>query len=235
MASIPALETLGLIALGALVAVDQVSVAQLQIAHPLVAGTLAGAVAGRPLEGALVGALLGLLVAGHRPVGGVVAPDGGPAAVVAAAALARARGGADLPAQMPGGSLALALLAGLLLADLGRHTEMWTRERNLRLLRWAEMRATAGAVRAAVAGAVGLAALRGGLTVAIGLPLLGAGLRGLEGRGPAAGVVVALVAGLGLAAGERLLGSRRRLGVVLAMAAAGAAFFLGGQPFGGGP
>jgi mannose/fructose/N-acetylgalactosamine-specific phosphotransferase system component IIC len=232
MTSIPALSEAALVLLGAVVAVDQVSVAQLQLAHPLIAGTLAGALCGRPLEGALAGALLGLLLAGERPVGGVIPPDSGPAAVVAAATLARARAaaGPGAPVELAGAPLALALLLGLLVADCGRLTEAWTRRRNLDLFRRAEAEATPRAVREAVSRAVGLAALRGALTVALVVPLAGAFQGRLPAGGPHPAVVVALLGGIGLAAGERLLGSRRWRGLVLAGAGATAALLFGGHP-----
>lgn len=216
--------TLVLILLGAVVALDQVSVAQLQFAHPLVAGTVAGAIAGGGAgagEGALIGALLGLILAGLRPVGGVIPPDGGPAAVVASAGLVKAAGLADRGAGAgggvlaSGGALAFALLIGLALGILGRGTEGWTRRRNLGFLRSAEAEATPGAVQKAVASALVLAALRGGLTVALALPVATAFVA-LAPNGPARGVVVALAGGVGLAAQERLLGSRRLRGLLLA-------------------
>jgi mannose/fructose/N-acetylgalactosamine-specific phosphotransferase system component IIC len=225
-ALIPALPAVALVLLGALVAVDQVSVAQLQLGHPLVAGTLAGAVCGRPLEGAL----LGLLLAGHRPVGGVIPPDAGPAAVAAAAVLCSVQAtGPGAPRELPGAPLAAALLAGLVLADLGRHTEAWTRRRNLDFLRNAEARATPQAVTSAILLSVGLAALRGALTVALAVPLVGALERRIPPGGPGAVVVVALLGGIGLAAGERLLGTSRRQGLLLAGVAAGVALLWGGR------
>ncbi len=238
LASFPGWRAAGLVLLGAVVAVDQASVAQLQLAHPLVAGTLAGAVVGRPLEGALAGALIGLLLAGHRPVGGVIPPDAGTGAVVAGAALARAAGAgasgaAGSPSELAGGPLAVALLLGLVAADLGRLSDVWTRRRNRDLLARAEAAATSRAVRAAVAGAVCLAALRGALTVVLLLPAIAA-VGSWARRAPAGGLravlVVALVGGIGLAAGERLLGVRRVRGLVLAGAGAIAAVLLGVRP-----
>ena len=207
----------GWIALGACIAVEQVSVAQLQIAHPLIAGTLAGLVAGEPARGALAGALLGLLLAGHRPVGGVIPPDAGPAAVIAAAALA-----------MEGRGLVVALVMGVVAADLGRYTEAWTRERNRSFVLGAEVVGTAGAVRRAVGKAIALAALRGAAIVACAIAVLRFALARMDlAIGPSPIAVVALVGGLGLAAQERLLGAHRGrglrlfLGAALVVAAAG--------------
>jgi mannose/fructose/N-acetylgalactosamine-specific phosphotransferase system component IIC len=208
--ALPGAVWIGWIALGAFLAVEQVSFAQLQLAHPLIAGTLAGLLAGDPARGALAGALLGLLVAGHRPVGGVIPPDGGPAAVIAAAALA-----------MDGRALVLALCVGVVAADLGRHTEGWTRRRNRDLVLRAEVQGTAGAVRRAVAAALALAALRGGATVALALALLNWALARLDLASSASPIAtLALVGGVGLAAQERLLGAHRRRGFLLAVAAA---------------
>jgi len=223
---------LALVVLGAVIALDQMSVAQLQLGHPLVAGTLAGALAGNAVEGALVGALLGLILAGHRPVGGVIPPDGGPAAVVAAASLARAER-ASL-AGSSGEALALAIGVGLVLAMIGQATESWTRSRNLLLVRRAEANATTGAVRVAVVAALVLAAFRGALTVAAALPVATAVVgRGVNGAGPAPAVVLAIVGGVGLSAQRRLLGPRRRLGLALALVGAALSFVLGSAALGG--
>jgi mannose/fructose/N-acetylgalactosamine-specific phosphotransferase system component IIC len=211
LAPIPWAIWVGWIGLGAFIAVEQVSFAQLQLAHPLIAGTLAGLLAGDPARGALAGALLGLLLAGHRPVGGVIPPDAGPAAVIAAAALA-----------MDGRALVLALIAGVVAADLGRYTEAWTRRRNQDLLLRAEAAGTAGAVRSAIVAAVGLAALRGGFAVALALAGLHWALARMDmemGAGPSPIAVLALVGGVGIAAQERLLGADRRRGVGLFLAA----------------
>jgi mannose/fructose/N-acetylgalactosamine-specific phosphotransferase system component IIC len=206
---------LPLVLLGAVIALDQVSVAQLQLGHPLVAGTLAGALAGNTGEGALVGGLLGLILAGHRPVGGVIPPDGGPAAVVAAASLARVE-------QRPTGAasgeaLAWALGIGLVLAILGQVTEGWTRKRSLHLVRQVEANPTARAVRKAMARACALAAVRGALTVALALPVAIAVVGRASGPGPARAVVLAIAGGVGLSAQQRLLGTRRPLGPALAL------------------
>lgn len=201
---------LALVLLGALLAIEQVSVAQLQLSHPFVAGTLAGLLTGHAGEGALLGALLGLLSATYRPVGGLIPPDGGPATVVAVGALAG--GGSS-----GGGALAAALLAGLLFAELGRLTEAWTRDLNLGLVRRAEAEATPEAVRRAVLWAIAISALRGGLTVAIGLALATPLVARLSGRGLSPVVVVALAGGLGLVAHGRFFSFHRARGIVLAV------------------
>jgi PTS system mannose-specific IIC component len=204
----------GLVLLGALLAIEQVSVAQLQLSHAFVAGTLAGLLTGHAGEGALLGALLGLLTATYRPVGGVIPPDGGPAAVVAVGALAG--GGTLAGAAHTGAALGAALLVGLLIAELGRVSEAWTRELNLGLVRRAEAEATTEAVRRAVLWAIVIAAARGALTVVIGLALATPLVAWLDGRGLAPVVVVALAGGLGLVAHGRFFSFHRVRGIILA-------------------
>jgi hypothetical protein len=201
------------ILLGALLAVEQVAFAQLQLAHSFVAGGLAGLLAGDPFLGALLGGVLGLLVCGHRPVGGVIPPDGGIGAVIGVLVW-------KLAPEPSGRALLLALGAALVTADLGRHTEAWTRRRNLGFLRAAEAEATPGAIRRAVGLALALGLLRGGLTVAIGLVLAPLVLGRLEPGGPAPVAILALLCGVGLAAEERLLGARKGRGLLLALGAA---------------
>jgi hypothetical protein len=179
------------ILLGALLAVEQVSFAQLQLAHAFVAGGLAGLLAGDPFTGALLGGVLGLVLSGHRPVGGVIPPDAGIGAVIAVLSW-------ELSPEPSGRALLLALL------------------------RTAEAFATPRAVRRAVAAALALAALRGGASVGLALVLAPPVLARLEPGGPSPVAILALVAGVGLAAQERLLGSRRWRGLGLALGAAAA-------------
>ena len=56
-----ALEAAGVVAIGTLVGLDLVSVPQMMIARPLVAGLLGGLVVGSPGAGLAVGAVLELL------------------------------------------------------------------------------------------------------------------------------------------------------------------------------
>jgi mannose/fructose/N-acetylgalactosamine-specific phosphotransferase system component IIC len=77
---------------GMVVGLDLVSVAQIMVARPFVAGTVAGFLVGDPAGGAIVGAALELFALDLLPVGGVRYPDYGPAAVAAAATAAGAPG-----------------------------------------------------------------------------------------------------------------------------------------------
>lgn len=81
-----------LVAWGTLVGLDLVSVAQVMIARPLVAGTVAGAILGDLTAGAMVGAILELFALDLLPVGATRYPDYGTAAVAGAAVAAGAPG-----------------------------------------------------------------------------------------------------------------------------------------------
>lgn len=87
------IETLAWLLLwGTVVGLDLVSVGQVMIARPLVAGTVAGAIAGDPVGGATVGAVLELFALDVLPVGAARYPDYGLGAVAAAATAAGAPG-----------------------------------------------------------------------------------------------------------------------------------------------
>ena len=87
-----AAQIVALAAWGLLVGLDLVSVGQVMVARPFVAGTVAGCLLGDPAAGAIVGAALELFALDLLPVGGVRYPDYGPAAVAAAATAAGAPG-----------------------------------------------------------------------------------------------------------------------------------------------
>ncbi|MGH7531215.1 MAG: PTS sugar transporter subunit IIC, partial [Gemmatimonadales bacterium] len=91
----PPLDPAGLIALliwGTLVGVDLVSLPQMMIARPIVAGTIAGALLGDLTAGLTLGLIFELLQYDILPVGAVRYPEYGPA-VVAAVATAHASAG----------------------------------------------------------------------------------------------------------------------------------------------
>jgi hypothetical protein len=107
--------------LGAVVALDAVSVAQAMISRPLVAGALAGILAGDVVTGLQVGALLELFLLVALPAGGGRMPEGGIAAIVAVAAAAAAPGA---------GGLALGVASGLLWGDIASRTQSRVRSWN---------------------------------------------------------------------------------------------------------
>ena len=95
------LEAVGVVAIGTLVGLDLVSVPQMMIARPLVAGLLGGLVVGSPVAGLGAGAVLELFALETLPVGAVRYPDWGPGSV-AAGALVGAGGAGALPSGLLG-------------------------------------------------------------------------------------------------------------------------------------
>lgn len=94
---------------GVVVGLDLVSVAQVMVGRPLVAGAVAGILAGDPAAGAMVGVTLELFALDLLPVGGARYPDYGPAAVAGAATAAGAPGVLGL-----GPAIAVALVVAYL-------------------------------------------------------------------------------------------------------------------------
>ena len=95
---------------GTWVGLDLVSVGQIMIARPLVAGTVAGMIAGDPVAGMTVGIVLELFAFEVLPVGATKYPDYGLGAVAGAAAAA------DAPAILGTG---VGVAVGLLVAYVG--------------------------------------------------------------------------------------------------------------------
>ena len=123
-------DSLTLVALlgwGTLVGLDLVSVPQMMISRPLVAGAIAGALVGDTDTGIRVGLVVELFALDVLAVGAARYPDYGPATVAAAATAAGA--GGDWKA-----ALAPAILVGLLIARLGGWTLPALRHANARLV-----------------------------------------------------------------------------------------------------
>jgi len=95
---------------GTLVGLDLASVAQVMIARPFVAGTVAGLLLGDPLAGGTVGMVLELFALDVLPVGVARYPDYGIGAVAAAAAAAGSPGALGT---------GIAVCVGLVVAYLG--------------------------------------------------------------------------------------------------------------------
>jgi PTS system mannose-specific IIC component len=160
-------ELLVLSLLGGLLALDATSVGQFMLSRPMVAATLAGWIVASPAEGFVVGALLEIYLLVSFPVGGSRFPEGGPAAVVAAAVAA---------ASEAPGALALGLGLGLVWGQVGGFSVTALRMINARL---APDPARAPVTRGSVVGghlaAVTLDFLRGYVVTAAGL-VVGAAL-----------------------------------------------------------
>jgi len=103
---------IALLVWGTLVGVDLVSLPQMMIARPLVAGTVAGAILGDIPTGLKLGVVFELLQYDILPVGAVRYPEYGPATVAAVATAHSAPGGGVL-------GLGLGALVGLVTGLLG--------------------------------------------------------------------------------------------------------------------
>lgn len=102
-------DLLVLMALGALLTMEATAVGQFMLSRPIVAATVAGWLLGSTGQGFAIGALLELYLLVSFPVGGARFPEGGLAAVVAAA----------VAIPLSAGSLAIGISAGLIWGQLG--------------------------------------------------------------------------------------------------------------------
>jgi mannose/fructose/N-acetylgalactosamine-specific phosphotransferase system component IIC len=154
------MELLAIGLLGGLLALDATSVGQFMISRPLVAGALTGLLIGQLSAGLAVGGILELYLLVSFPTGGSRFPEGATATVVAVAT-----GGAG-----SGGTLALAVAAGLVWGQMAGVTITWLRHLNARLIPDAAQGPTS-ARRVAVThlGAVGLDYVRGVLVTLAGV------------------------------------------------------------------
>lgn len=102
-------DLLVLMALGALLTMEATAVGQFMLSRPIVAATVAGWLLGSTGQGLAIGALLELYLLVSFPVGGARFPEGGLAAVVAAA----------VAIPLSAGSLAIGVSVGLIWGQLG--------------------------------------------------------------------------------------------------------------------
>ena len=215
--NLPIEVLIALIVWGTLVGVDLVSLPQMMIARPLVAGTVAGAILGDIPTGLKLGVVFELLQYDILPVGAVRYPEYGPA-TVAAVATAHASAGVL--------GLGLGALVGLVTGLLGGVTINVLRRVNSRIVHAAASELEAGDPRALVRVHIG-GLLRDGLRAAVvtvvGLvlawlarPLLG-GVLTVRGAVLLAVAVVATALAAGAAGTLRLVGR----GPTLAWFAAG--------------
>ena len=204
--NLPIEVLIALVVWGTLVGVDLVSLPQMMIARPLVAGTVAGAILGDIPTGLKLGVVFELLQYDILPVGAVRYPEYGPA-TVAAVATAHASAGVL--------GLGLGALVGLVTGLLGGVTINVLRRVNSRIVHAAASELEAGDPRALVRVHVG-GLLRDGLRAAVvtmvGLvlawlarPLLG-GVLSVRGAVLLAVAVVATALAAGAAGTLRLVG-----------------------------
>jgi len=208
---------IALLVWGTFVGVDLVSLPQMMIARPLVAGTVAGAILGDIPTGLKLGVVFELLQYDILPVGAVRYPEYGPA-TVAAVATAHASAGVL--------GLGLGALVGLVTGLLGGVTINVLRRVNSRIVHAAASELEAGDPNALVRVHVGgllRDALRAAVVTVVGLvlawlarPLLG-GVLTVRGAVLLAVAVVATALAAGAAGTLRLVGR----GPTLAWFAAG--------------
>jgi PTS system mannose-specific IIC component len=156
---------IALLVWGTLVGVDLVSLPQMMIARPLVAGTVAGAILGDIPTGIKLGVVFELLQYDILPVGAVRYPEYGPA-TVAAVATAHASAGVL--------GLGLGALVGLVSGLFGGVTINVLRRVNSRIVHAAAARLESGDPAALVRVHVGgllRDALRAALVTTVGLVL----------------------------------------------------------------
>jgi len=154
-----------LVVWGTLVGVDLVSLPQMMIARPLVAGTIAGAILGDIPTGLKLGVVFELLQYDILPVGAVRYPEYGPA-TVAAVATAHAAPGVL--------GLGLGALVGLVTGLLGGVTINVLRRVNSRIVHAAALTLESGDPRALVrlhVGGVLRDAFRAAVVTSVGLVL----------------------------------------------------------------
>jgi PTS system mannose-specific IIC component len=195
-----------LVVWGTFVGVDLVSLPQMMIARPLVAGTIAGAILGDIPTGLKLGVVFELLQYDILPVGAVRYPEYGPA-TVAAVATAHASAGVL--------GLGLGALVGLVTGLFGGLTINWLRRINSRIVHAAAAQLESGDPSALVRLHVGgllRDAVRAALVTMFGLtlawlarPLLG-GVLSVRGAVLLAAAIVATALAAGAAGTLRLVG-----------------------------
>jgi PTS system mannose-specific IIC component len=165
MSELPLHAILLLIAWGTAVALDLVSVPQVMIARPVVAGAVAGLLTGDVEAGFRIGVLFELFALDVLPIGAVRYPDYGPA-TVAATALA-----AGAPWEL---GLGISAALGLLLAALGGWSLTMVRRSNARAIQRHAAALAAGessAIRRLQYGGILRDAARGAALTILGLVL----------------------------------------------------------------
>ncbi|HWC75155.1 MAG TPA: PTS sugar transporter subunit IIC [Gemmatimonadales bacterium] len=175
--NLPLEVLIALLVWGTMVGVDLVSLPQMMIARPIVAGTVAGAILGDVHTGVMLGIVFELMQYDILPVGAVRYPEYGPA-TVAAVATSHASAGVL--------GLGLGALVGLVTGLVGGLTINVLRRVNSRVVHNAAAALESGNPRALVRVHVGgllRDALRAALVTALGLvlawlarPLLGGAL-----------------------------------------------------------
>jgi PTS system mannose-specific IIC component len=199
---------IALVVWGTLVGVDLVSIPQMMIARPLVAGTIAGVILGDIPTGLKLGIVFELLQYDILPVGAVRYPEYGPATVAAVATAHASPGGGVL-------GLGLGALVGLVTALLGGLTINLLRRVNSRIVHAAATRLESGDPGALVRVHVGgllRDALRAALVTIVGLVLAWLARPLLAGALPPRGALLLAVAAVSTALAAGAAGTLRLVG-----------------------
>jgi mannose/fructose/N-acetylgalactosamine-specific phosphotransferase system component IIC len=196
---------LALLAWGTLVGLDLVSVPQMMIARPLVAGPIAGAMLGDVWTGLSVGLLFELFQYEVLPVGAARYPEYGPATVAAVSAAHAA------------GTLGLGLgaLVGLISGMAGGVSLHVVRRLNARAVRRATVALEAGDARVLLrlhTAAILRDAMRAALVTALGLGLALLARTYLAGTISVRGMMLLKVAAVGSALAVATAGTLRLVG-----------------------
>ena len=196
----------GLLAWGTLVGLDLVSVPQMMIARPLVAGSIAGAMLGDVWTGLTLGVLFELFQYEVMPVGAVRYPEYGPATVAAVSA-----------AHAAAGTLGLGLgaLVGLIIGMAGGVSLHVVRRLNARAVQRATAALEAGDTRVLLrlhGASILRDALRAALVTALGLGLALLARTYLAGTISVRGVILLDVTALGSALAAGTAGTLRLVG-----------------------
>jgi mannose/fructose/N-acetylgalactosamine-specific phosphotransferase system component IIC len=196
---------LALLGWGTLVGLDLVSVPQVMIARPIVAGPIAGAILGDPWTGLQLGALFELFQYDVLPVGAARYPEYGPATVAAVSAAHAAAGVLGV---------GLGALVGLVTAMAGGTSMHLIRRLNARAAHAVSERLEAGdtrvLVRLHVAGLL-RDATRGALVTALGLALAQV-VRVVAATLPVRGMTLLSVAAVAAAIAAGVAGTLRLIG-----------------------
>ena len=197
---------MGLLVWGTFVGLDLVSVPQMMIARPLVAGPIAGAMLGDVWTGLSLGVLFELFQYEVMPVGAVRYPEYGPATVVAVSA-----------AHAAAGTLGLGLgaLVGLISGMAGGMSLHAVRRLNARAVRRATPALEAGDAHVLVrlhTAAIVRDAVRAALVTALGLGLALLARTYLAGTISVRGVLLLDVAAVGGALAAGTAGTLRLVG-----------------------
>ena len=213
-------QAASLVALGAIVFLDQWPAVQSMISRPIVVGPLVGWILGAPGDGVLWGAAFETTLLAIQPVGAARYPDAALAGLLGTAAAITGREAGIYPAAW---AVAVAAGAGWAGDAVGRVHRRW----NARTAAAIRARVSAGSLGAparGIATALSRGAALGALETAAGLVVVIAGGRLLAGSawgGPldAHGLRIAAAA-MAAVAGARVLGLGRKRAASLAVGAA---------------